>query len=179
MSDKETNMQHFMENVWLKRIMTQKKGQMQMVNICIRLDDDTFAGVGVIYFYNGVYYDSKNDSLGTIDDDSFLSYIEKLTGVNNRKGSTDTGERKLKSDISLEELYDEYRNTQSIKKTAKKAGLSEEKTKKLLISAGLYTSEKHEKIKALLDQGKTLDEISRELKISQKQLRIFIPNDKK
>ena len=54
-------------------------------------------------------------------------------------------------------------------------GLSQEKTKKILITAGLYTSDKYEKIKDLLSQGKTIEEIAEQLQMTPKQIRTFMP----
>ena len=171
------NRLHYKENVWLQTFSPLKKGQMQMVSVCIRLENGDFAAVDAIYLYDGIYYDSKTKPIGSINDAAFLNYIERLTGINNYKENGDTKERKTKTDIPLEEIYEEYKNTNSIRKAAKRAGISQEKTKKILISAGLYTSEKYEKIKRLLEQGKTIDEISDELKMSQKQLRIFMASE--
>ena len=175
-TDKEITFQHFKENVWIKTFSSAKKGYMQLVNICIRLEDKSFAHIGALHLSDGIYY-LKDDPLGTIDDIAFLKYIEKISGI--KSNNTVTGESTPdKSFLSVEEICDTYRETQSIRKTSKRAGLSEEKTKKILIAEGLYTSEKFEQIKTLLKQGKTLDEIAEELKISQKQLKVFLPNDK-
>jgi hypothetical protein len=172
--DKNSNMLHLKDSLWLKRIGEQKKGQMQMVNICIRMKDDTFVSIGVVYLYEGIYYDSKNNPIGTIDDVDFPENIERVAGISktkNRSGKSASGES-----VSIEEICEEYKQTNSIRKAAKKAGLSEEKTKKIHIEKGVFTSEKYEKIKVLLEQGKNIDEIAAELKMSQKQLRVFIPN---
>ena len=177
-TDKKTTFQHFRENVWIKTFASTKKEHMQLVNICIQLDDKTFANIGALHFSNGIYY-SKNDSLGTIDDIAFLNYIEKISGLKtNHANAGKSVSDENKSILSVEEICAVYRETQSIRKTCKRAGLSEEKTKKILIAEGLYTSDKFEQIKALLKQGQTFDEIAVELKISQKQLRVFVPNDK-
>ena len=174
----ESNFQLFKENIWLKKVSINKKGHMDLVNICMQLEDKSFVTIGVLYFQGGVYYAGK-DPVGTIDDESFLTHIEKITGIKKPKDSTNINKSTaFKADVSIEEVCEAYRTTRSIKQTAKAVSLSEEKTKKLLISAGLYTSEKHEKIKTLLAQGKTLDEISEELKMSQKQIRIFWPYNK-
>ena len=177
--DTGTNLQHFKENIWLKKVSINKKDHMDMFNICMQLNDKSFVTIGVLYFQEGIYYAGK-DPIGTIDDDSFLTYIEKITGIKKPKDSVNINKSTaFKVDVSIEEVCEAYKVARSIKQTAKAVGLSEEKTKKLLISAGLYTSEKHEKIKVLLEQGKTLEEISEELKMSQKQLRVFLPYNKK
>ena len=162
----EVFLQHFKENVWLKRVSSNKKDHMQMVSVCIRLEDGSLAALGFLHYYNGIYY-LKNESIGTIDDISFLNYIEKITGMN-KSGS-------VKADVTFEEVCKEFKNTNSIRKTAKNVGLSEEKTKKIVISAGLYTSEKHKEIKELLEKGKTIDEIAEQLQMTKKQIRVFLP----
>ena len=175
----ESNLQLFKENIWLRKVSINKKGHMDMVNICMQLEDKSFVTIGALYFQSGVYYAGK-DPVGTIDDESFLTHIEKITGIKKPKDSININKSTtFKTDVSIEEVCEAYKVARSIKQTAKAIGLSEEKTKKLLISAGLYTSEKHEKIKTLLAQGKTLDEISEELKMSQKQIRVFLPYNKK
>ena len=176
-TDNETNLQHFMDNVWLKRFSVNKKGYMHVVNVCLRLEDKSFVTLGFLNYDNGVYYTGK-ESIGTINDISFLNYIERITGMKKPKDSGIQKSEFVKSDVSLEEVCQIYKNTNSIKQTAKNVGLSEEKTKKMLVTAGLYTSEKHKKIKDLLDKGKTLDEISELLQMSQKQLRVFLPYNK-
>jgi hypothetical protein len=168
--------QHYKENVWLKIFAPTKKDYMQMVNVCIRLDDGTFVPVGLVYFYEDKYYTKNNDSLGTIEDTSFFEYVGKMTGLYNIKPKTDNAKSSNSVPaLSIEELCEEYKRTQSIRKTAKKAGISEEKTKKILIAEKVYTSEKYIQIKTLLEQGKSFDDISKELQISHKQLRVFMP----
>ena len=164
--EQEVILQHFKGNIWLKRFSPNKKDHMQMVSVCIRLENGDLAALGFLHYYDGIYY-LKNESLGTIDDVSFLNYIEKITGMN-KSGS-------VKADVTFEEVCKEFKNTNSIRKTAKNMGLSEEKTKKIVISAGLYTSEKHKEIKELLEKGNTIDEIAGQLKMSKKQIRVFLP----
>jgi len=174
-AEQEIILFHFMENVWLKRFSTNKKDRMQMVNVCIKLEDGTLAGVGFLYYYDGVYY-LKGKAVGTVDDAVFLSYIEKLTGINKSKDRSGVVKSSsVKPDVPIDKICEEYKNTNSIKKTAKNVGLSEEKTKKILITAGLYTSEKYKEINELLEQGKTIEEIAEHLKMSQKQIRVFLP----
>ena len=150
------------------------KGNMQLVNVCLQIEDKFLVCVGALFYSNEIYY-LKDDAIGKIDDISFLEYIDKIAGVKKLTTNPAGKEQKSQSDIPLDVIFEEYKNTKSIKKTAKIAGLSEEKTKKILIANGLYTSEKHEKIKDLLNQGKTFDEIAEKLKMSKKQLRVFIP----
>jgi len=164
-----------MDNIWLKRFPASKKNYMEMVNICIRLEDGTLAGVGFLYYYDSIYY-LKDEAIGTVDDPAFLDYIEKIVGINKSKDRSGVAKSSsVKPDVPFDEVCEEYRNTNSIKKTSKKVGLSEEKTKKILITAGLYTSDKHKEIKELLEQGKTIEEIAEQLKMSLKQIRVFLP----
>lgn len=175
---KESNSHHYMENVWFKTVSQPKKGQLQLVNICIRLEDNTFVTVGVLYLYEDIYYTEKSEPIGGIEDIALVNYVEKITRLTLSKAPAAASEPTYTTNTSVEEVCEEYRRTNSIKGTAKKVGISEEKTKKILIRAGLYTSEKHRKIKALIEQGKTLEEISRELQMSQKQLSVFVPSEK-
>lgn len=50
---------------------------------------------------------------------------------------------------------------------------------KTLITAGLYTNKKHKEIKEMLEQGKTIEEISEQLKMSQKKINVYLPYAKK
>ena len=174
-TEQKVTLQHLMENVWLRKISSNKKDRMDMVTICLQLEDKTLVSLGFLHHYDGIYY-LKNSSIGTIYDPDFISYIEKITGVKKSKSHTDINESAyIKPDVPVETVCEYYKNTSSIKKTAKNVGLSEEKTKKILITAGLYTSEKHKEIKELLEKGKTLEEIAVQLNISQKQIRAFLP----
>lgn len=177
---KESNIYHYMENVWFNKVIlpSSKKGQMQWVNICIRLEDKTLVTVGVLYFHEDIYYTEKSERIGRIDDIALVNHIEKITRLTLSKAPAATNESTYTLSTSDEEVCEEYKRTNNIKGTAKKVGLSEEKTKKILIRAGLYTSEKYKKIKDLIEEGKTLEEISKELQMSQKQLSVFIPTGK-
>jgi hypothetical protein len=104
---------------------------MQLVNICIQLKDTTFANVGALHLSDGIYY-LGDDLLGTIDDIAFVNYIEKIAGI--KKNHDETGKSNSnKPSLSVEKICEIYKETQSIRKTAKSAGISEEKTKKILI----------------------------------------------
>jgi len=175
----ESNLHHFMENIWLKRVAINKKDLMDIVNICVRLEDNTFVTLGLLNYSDGVYYAGK-ESIGKIDDISFLNYIEKITGV--KKSADHTGSTKsasVKFDADFETICEEYKSTKNIKQTAKNLGLSDEKIMKTLITAGLYTNKKHKEIRELLEQGKTIDEISEQLKMSQKKINVYLPYSKK
>ena len=173
--DKEVILKNFMGNIWLKRIVENKKDYMDMVNICIRLEDASFVNIGVLYYYDNIYYLGK-EPIGTIDDISFLSYIEKITGINKSKEHADTiKSAPKKPSVSSEEVCEDYQNTNSVEQTAKNLGMSKEKAKKILITAGVYTSKRYMEIKELLEKGKTLDEIAEQLQIAKKQVYIFVP----
>lgn len=175
---KENTSYHYMENVWFRPVGLPEKGQMQWINVCLRLEDNTFVAVGVLYFQEDIYYTWKHERIGRIDDIALVNHIEKFAKLNLSEAPAANNESTHKPNISDAEVCEEYKRMNNIKGTAKKVGMSEEKTKKILIMAGLYTSEKYKKIKNLIEQGRTLEEIAKELQISKKQLSVFVPSGK-
>ena len=116
----------------------------------------------------------KKDSIGKMDSPSFRAYISKLTG-----GEKTTEKKKTVSNDLSEELFSNvssvYDRTGSIKKTSKELGLSEQKTRKILITVGKYTCEIQQQIMKMLNEKKTVDQISKALNISKGQVTCYFP----
>lgn len=71
-----------------------------------------------------------------------------------------------------------YAASGSIKETARVTGLSEWKVRKILVSAGIITSDRTTQIVDMYRAGKTLGDIAAELKISRNAVMAHIPYSK-
>ena len=82
---------------------------------------------------------------------------------------------KLFSDVSAV-----YNSTGSIKATAREFKISEQKTRKILITQGIIPGdpENYHKIKVLVDAGLSPKEISEKLKLSENYINSFLPYEK-
>jgi DNA-binding CsgD family transcriptional regulator len=117
----------------------------------------------------GVFFNGDTQ-LGTIDDPVFRAFIEKITGTG-ISNPTPRGD----GDATFADVCQSYEETSSIKKTAKLLALSEERTRKILITEGKYTCKQYEDIKKLMDEGKNINEVSEILKMTPKQIRTYLP----
>lgn len=79
-------------------------------------------------------------------------------------------------EISLfDAVLDLYDENISIYAIAKKYGVSTKAVRKILLTAGLYSSDKSEKIWRLLEEGFSLEEISQTLKLSASTINSYLP----
>ena len=60
-----------------------------------------------------------------------------------------------------------YRRTGSLRKTAEEIGVHQSTVGKMLITAGVYESSLHKRIKPLLDEGFSDDEIAEKLGVTR------------
>lgn len=72
-------------------------------------------------------------------------------------------------------VLDEYSCNSSIYSLSKKYGVKTQAVRKILITAGLYTSEKQQEIMKLYEQGLSLKEISKKLSISKPTVDSYLP----
>ena len=69
-----------------------------------------------------------------------------------------------------------YNETGSIRRTAKECGYSDQKIRKILLSAGInLESERTQEINTMSTAGMTISEISAKLKISKKAVNSHLP----
>ena len=160
------NLFQFSDKVWLsKPLQLSNSSGTQQITICLEQDENIFVSFGLITLNTDGTFFAGNKSIGKIDEDSFREYIEKITGTNNSQDSSDL----------FSKVCENYKETKSIKKTARTFEISEEKARRILITEGEYTSEKYEEIKKLLDENKTLPEIAEQLQMSLKQIKKYLP----
>jgi hypothetical protein len=78
-----------------------------------------------------------------------------------------------------EQLYqrvsDMYAETQSLKKTAKLLSLSEERTRRILLTIKKYTCDIHEKLMQALRDGKSLDEAAEFAGVGRNRVHAYLP----
>ncbi len=79
------------------------------------------------------------------------------------------------SGAKADEVIEFYSKNHSIIKTAQAAGISTVKTRKILITAGLWESETSLQIGELLTQGYTSQEIADRLYMSVKNVQAYMP----
>lgn len=76
------------------------------------------------------------------------------------------------------EVVDYYEECGSVRQTAKKFKISQQKVRKILISAGVYKNETSVKIKEMYDGGQSIESIALELKLSTKCVHSYLPYTK-
>ncbi|MFA7371314.1 MAG: hypothetical protein WCY78_05240, partial [Sphaerochaetaceae bacterium] len=79
---------------------------------------------------------------------------------------------------TIERVVSVYKKTQSISETAKQTEISITKVRKILITAGLWTSARSEQIRELAEQGKSSTEIAEILNITAVMVRNYLPYEK-
>lgn len=164
------------DKVWIVKCVFSSYNTIDFVNVYLRDENNVFTAVGFLTIDgDGTYY-TDGKSIGKAGETPFFEYIQKLTGVSVNIAQTENPVPKVS--VSFEEVCLDYKKTANIKKTAKNVGISEEKTRKILITEGVYTNEKYENIKKLLSSGKTLTEVSEHLNMSIKQIRAHLPYNK-
>lgn len=156
----------FSEKVWLR-----SDRFFGGVQICIPSENGELGKIAFLRMdSNGVL--SYNDTpIGKIDEPAFRTFIEKITGT----GGSNLTPRDVTDDVVFADVRASYEETGSIKKTAKGFGLSEEKTRKILITEGVYTCKQYEDIKKLLAEGMSVNDIGKQLKMALKQVRAYLP----
>lgn len=91
--------------------------------------------------------------------------------------------KKLKPDLNLEEIQQSlinetvelYNSGLSLRKTAEKLSISPMKVRKILLTAGVYTSAMHKGIKELYDAGYSINEIANIFHMSTSNVYNYLP----
>ena len=78
----------------------------------------------------------------------------------------------------IDKIVDLYMENNSVLKTAKAAGISTVKARKILITEGLWKSTTSEEIGTLLQQGMTTEEIADVLHMSVKNVQAYMPYER-
>ena len=73
------------------------------------------------------------------------------------------------------DIINTYLLTNSLRQTSRELGLSESKIRKILIDAGVYTSDRQEEIRVLRSKGLSPNEIADRLKISVTAINAYLP----
>ena len=76
------------------------------------------------------------------------------------------------------EIIEYYKKCDSLKETSAVFGIGWQKVRKILITDGVYTSEKAEKVKEMHDSGVNIEEISEKLNISKRTVNAYLPYKK-
>ena len=139
----------------------------QMVSACLRMEDGTFISFTFLDLDDKGIYSDNGKAIGAIDDPCFIEYLQKIS------------KPPAEEDAELfAHVCESYAETKSIKKTAKHLSVSEERVRRILITEGKYTCAQYEKITGLLNEGKTIEEISVILGMSPKQIKTYLPYKK-
>ena len=75
-------------------------------------------------------------------------------------------------------IIDLYHTLGAIKPTSRAVGVSEQTVRRTLIASGEYTSPRSQEITAMIEAGKTTDDISAELGISRTTVNGYMPYSK-
>lgn len=167
------NLYQVSDKVWMTKPRTLPDGNAQGINVCIKLEDDSFAVVAFLLLYpNGVYYNGDTP-LGDANSLSFQKFINTFT-------ETGVGLSSNIDDPALfQKVCEAYKEKNSIKGAAIISGISEQKARRILITEGLYTCPQYETIKKLLEEGNNIKEISKQIKMSENQIRAYLPYNSK
>ena len=80
--------------------------------------------------------------------------------------------------LSSEEVIRMYRETRSIKLTATRSGLTRQTVRRILITAGEYSTDFTEQIREMQAQGKSIDTIAAELGVTRTWIVANMPYSK-
>lgn len=81
----------------------------------------------------------------------------------------------MSQDKTYQAVIDDFAKTGSVKQTAKNVGTTLVRAQRILITEGLWSSERSVRVCELFEQGKTVPEIAKELFISEKTVRAYMP----
>lgn len=81
-------------------------------------------------------------------------------------------------DKLVETVIRTYEGTQSLKQTARECQVSEQKARKILISAGAWSSPASDEVKRLRNSGKSIDEIAAALGITRNAVLGYMPYER-
>lgn len=165
----EATLQHYAGKVWLTRpeAHLMQSGCMQGINICVR-QNGRFVPAGHLQLAeDGVYY-TGGKALGGLQSPALRQHIEGVAGPAN-------------VGAAAEELFllvaAQYQKTPRVAAVAKALQLSPGRTRRILITQGLYTSAFTQEVAWLHDggRGKTPEEIAQLLGVSTAKVTQHLP----
>lgn len=166
---------HVSGGIWLSRQpFGQNPDGSQRINVCLQTESGELAAMEMLTLSSSGVYSQGEKILGVIDSPEFAQYIKKFQNIPDTILSEDRPYPTNKEEL-YKRVSEAYAETKSIKKTAKVLSLSEEKTRKILFTTKDYTCNTHEKVMDLLRKGMSLDEISKEIKLSRRKIRAYLP----
>ena len=80
--------------------------------------------------------------------------------------------------ITDEEIFAVWNDCQAIKRTARKLNISESKARKSLSTCGIIINETHRMILSYHNQGKTIEEISAIMQMSERVVQSYLPRSR-
>lgn len=157
--------------IWITRPIDFSNGEKyQNINICFLSADGQFTAIDYMRLEpDGMYY-KKNKRLGRLHDASFKKYFAHEYG-----GLVIEQESEGEGDAVFDTVAKLYGDGKSLKAIAKETAISEQKVRKILITKKLYSSEISDKILALANEGKSIDEISAELGLKRGAVTSYLP----
>ncbi len=157
-----------------QQVYVGRKDGVEQFNVCVKTENGELAAMEIIVRGPGGDFSYKDTNIGQLGSHEFAGYIQKFqfgTGLSALEG------RPVPK--NEEELYqratETYRQTKSLKKTARLLSLSEERTRRILFTTGDYTCDIHEKVLAALKEGKTLDETAEIVGVSRGKIHAYLP----
>lgn len=167
-------LQHISGKIWLSRVREFKEREgSQPIYVCIEMDNGEFGAVECLQLdLNGDYY-RKDKKLGGLESSEFIQYITELQGGVS-SSSTDITPPKTEDELYVL-ISEVYAKVKSIKKAAKMIGISEERARRILFTTGDYTCDTHDKIMAMLRDGKSLDEIAPIVGVARNKIHAYLP----
>ena len=150
------------------------KDQAQSINVCFENEDGSFTALSQLSLKpDGTYWAKK--SLGTLEDQTLLDYLNKLTGTQT------ASELQMPEVENVGELHDAvcnlYEAYGSLKRVAKSAKLSERTVRKILITKKKIAPPRSLEIKKMLDDGCSMEQIQEQLQMSRDTIQSYIPYD--
>lgn len=152
-------LEHFVGKVWLTRPISEKTEQ--DIAVCVEHDGDFMALACLKLKPDGIYH-IKEKPIGRREDESFMRYMDKLTGCQGGSGP---------------DLFDKvclsYNTNKSLGAVAREFNISKERVRRILITRNKLTSDLISNIAWLYDngRGKSITEISEVLGVSESVVR--------
>lgn len=158
-------MHRYVGDIWMTRPQSPPdKTRLQGITVCARRGGEFFAVDYLQLDAEGVYY-KNGKPLGRLNDDSMRRYAARLSGAGE-------DEQALYSRVR-----EKYKAGAEMSAIARELGLSAERVRRILITAGDYTSSFTEQVAWLYDggRGKTVAEIAGILGASEGRVRGHLP----
>jgi len=166
---------HISGNIWFKQqLFTPRQDGSRMVNVCVKTEAGVLAAIDAVVLNSNGVYTYKDKDIGTIGSPEFEEFLKRFQPLPDYS-SLDGRPAPQNEEELYGQVRETYAKTKSIKKTARLVGLSEEKARRILFTTGDYTCETHEKVMALLKEGKSLDEAASAVGLNRHKIRAYLP----